>query len=105
MDFEDDDKGVYELVEELKNQAEEAADDMETDPNAADKEGKAARRKGVLAKLKRVPRIVGSVDHAIMPMAPVSCFLHFLFGERQDVDLFLVLDLFFPTSNSWAAFC
>jgi len=32
-------------------------------------------RTAIFAKLKRVPKIVGSVNHAIIPMPPVSHFV------------------------------
>lgn len=73
-DFEDDDKGVYELdfdaaktIEEMKKQERRLRRDDDTGDSAA-----ANRKKGLLAALKGVPKVVGSLDHAIAPMAPVS---------------------------------
>ncbi|KAF5362546.1 hypothetical protein D9756_002551 [Leucocoprinus leucothites] len=65
--FEDDDKSVYELVEEQDPTSKNG--EVKPDESLA---SQAAKRKGVLAKMKYVPKIVGSVDHAIMPMPPVS---------------------------------
>lgn len=67
-DYEDDDKGVYELNEsssDNENQVLEDIKDRKSPPGAA------ARKKAALAALKRVPKVVGSINHAIMPMAPV----------------------------------
>ncbi|XP_006462099.1 hypothetical protein AGABI2DRAFT_143787 [Agaricus bisporus var. bisporus H97] len=71
-DFEDDDKGVYELdpdtaklVEDMKRQDQHQHGDNKSESVAA-----ANRKKGLLAALKGVPRVVGSMDHAIAPMAP-----------------------------------
>jgi hypothetical protein len=73
-DFEDDDKGVYELdfdaaktIEEMKRQERRLHGDDNTGSIAA-----ANRKKGLLAALKGVPKVVGSLDHAIAPTAPVS---------------------------------
>lgn len=66
-DFEDDDKGVYELGPDTAKMIEEMREQEHGTP-----ESLAARKKATLAALKRVPKIVGSIDHAIMPMAPVS---------------------------------
>ncbi|KAJ3571143.1 hypothetical protein NP233_g3949 [Leucocoprinus birnbaumii] len=69
-DFEDEDKGVYELVQE-----QDPSSSSKDNNNPETKEAQAARKQALLAKLKRVPKIVGSVNHAIMPMPPVSVCL------------------------------
>ncbi|KXN89382.1 L-serine dehydratase 2 [Leucoagaricus sp. SymC.cos] len=46
-----------------------AADAISVETNETP-ESQLMKRKVALAKLKKVPRILGSVDHAIMPMAP-----------------------------------
>ena len=72
VDYEDDDKGVYEL-----NQA-EPVEEIGAKEGEKPLDAEAARKKAALSTLKRVPKIVGSIDHAIMPMAPVSAFSPFL---------------------------
>lgn len=85
-DFEDDDKGVYELdpdtaklVEDMKRQDQHQHGDNKSESVAA-----ANRKKGLLAALKGVPRVVGSMDHAIAPMAPVSSVWYLLSGFFQE---------------------
>jgi len=62
-------KNFYELDEEQHL----SFTDLETEWTRA--ESQAAMRTGIFAKLKRVPKIVGSVNHAVIPMPPVSHFV------------------------------
>jgi hypothetical protein len=88
-DYEDDEKGVYEVVQEGLESERPSLEASESGSESP--ESIAAKRKAALAKLKRVPRIVGSVDHAIMPMAPVCLFLFsWYLGGLDDVILFCV---------------
>lgn len=64
--LEEDDKDIYE-EQDLSSTG------LEAERNRV--ESQAARRRVILAKLKRVPKIVGSMNHAIIPMPPVSCFM------------------------------
>jgi len=62
-------KSFYELDEEQDL----SFTNLETERSRA--ESQAAMRTANFAKLKRVPKIVGSVNHAIIPMPPVSHFV------------------------------
>lgn len=66
LDYEDEDKGVYEL-----NQAEPLEETGAKESERPLDAEATARKKAALSTLKRVPKVVGSIDHAIMPMAPV----------------------------------
>jgi len=58
---------------ELDKEQDLSFTDLETEWTRA--ESQAAMRTAIFAKLKRVPKIVGSVNHAIIPMPPVSHFV------------------------------
>ncbi|KAF9449936.1 L-serine ammonia-lyase [Macrolepiota fuliginosa MF-IS2] len=69
-DYEDEDKGVYELNESMSSDVLEEEDQAKGPGRSIAAAAARKKKAAALAALKRVPKVVGSIDHAVIPMAP-----------------------------------